>query len=52
MNCPECDRAMSKKTSSSTRGSDGITYDWTKFHCSYDNVWVEQWIPEKEEEES
>ncbi len=48
MNCPTCDRDMySPKDSGPDRAANGKTYDWAKYHCGYDDTWVEVWEPQE-----
>lgn len=47
--CPVCDYDMGRESSKITRSSIGKAYDWTRYHCKRDDVWIELEIPHEEE---
>lgn len=38
---------LSPKESGPDRARSGKTYDWTKYHCKYDDTWIEIWTPQE-----
>lgn len=49
MECPECNYNMTPKDSRAVRSSIGKMYDWTKYHCTRDDIWVELEVPQQED---
>lgn len=45
MRCPVCEYDMGVKDTKVTRSSIGRQYDWTRYHCQRDDVWIELEIP-------
>lgn len=48
--CTKCENELTYPTKKGPDSFQGKAYDWARYHCTKDDVWIDVWEPQEEDE--